>query len=127
MVKTIIREIFIMLLLCVAIVLVFAITLYDYIPINKVIPEKVTYEVPEDIKVELESNVSTEEAQPLNIVYSVDASDLEDYEQSGSYVPGKPNPFEAYTSNNGNSTILGENTTTQKPTEEYYPSNTSTK
>ena len=39
MFKTIIKETFIMLLLCVAIVLIFGIVFYEYIPVNKVVPK----------------------------------------------------------------------------------------
>jgi hypothetical protein len=113
MVKSIIKEVFIMILLCAAIVLLFGIIFYDYIPVNKVIPNKVSYTVPEDIRNELESEVS-EARQNITLVYDIDASDLKKYISAGSYIPGKPNPFESYeetvnnsvdnTNNNGNNT-----------------------
>ena len=54
MFKTIIKEIIITLLLCIAILLVLSILFYDYNPINKVVPNKIAYSVPENIKNELE-------------------------------------------------------------------------
>ncbi len=127
MFKTIIKETFIMLLLCVAIVLIFGIVFYEYIPVNKVVPKKVAYSVSEEVKAELESDVSVEESQPLNIIYSVDAVDLQKYEESGSYVPGKPNPFEPFTSTNNNTFIENNNISQGNSIEEYYPTNSSTK
>ena len=43
MVKSIIKEIIIMLLLCVAILLILGVLFYDYIPSNKVVPGKIAY------------------------------------------------------------------------------------
>ena len=95
MIKSIIKEIFIMLFICVAIILVFGIVFYDYIPINKVIPSKVSYVVPEDIKGQLEDTVIAEQDKVI-LTYQIDSTDLNRYKNSGSYVPGKANPFEAY-------------------------------
>ena len=39
--KSIIKEIFIILLLCIAIALIFGVVFYDYIPNNKVVPSTV--------------------------------------------------------------------------------------
>ena len=49
MAKTIIKEIIIMLLLCLAIILVLGVLLYEYVPSNKLIPEEVSYTTPQDI------------------------------------------------------------------------------
>ena len=40
MLKSVLKEIFIILLLSIAILLILGILLYDYIPINRVIPER---------------------------------------------------------------------------------------
>ena len=53
MAKTIIKEIIIMLLLCLAIILVLGVLLYEYVPSNKIIPEEVSYTTPQDIQEEL--------------------------------------------------------------------------
>ena len=50
MVKSIIKEIIIMLLLCVAILLILGVLFYDYIPSNKVVPCKIAYSTPENIQ-----------------------------------------------------------------------------
>ena len=50
MVKSAIKEIFIILLLSIAILLILGILFYDYIPINRVIPQKEAYVTPENVK-----------------------------------------------------------------------------
>ena len=49
MAKSIIKEIIIALLLCVAIILVLGILLYEYVPITKTITNEVSYTTPENV------------------------------------------------------------------------------
>ncbi len=91
MFKSIIKETFIMLLLCVAIVLVLGIIFYDYIPTNQVVPKKETYSTPEEVKEEIEENIV--ELNNEVIKYEVTGSDLNLYKQNKSYKPGKRDPF----------------------------------
>ena len=49
MTKSILKEIIIVLLLCLAIILVLGILLYDYVPISKTVPNQVAYTTPEDV------------------------------------------------------------------------------
>lgn len=107
MTKAIIKEIGIVILLLLAVVLVLAIVFYDYIPNTKTVPVKMqAYNIPEDIKQELEESVSDEQ----NIVrtYYIDSSDLDLYESTNDYKKGKANPFADYTTN---STTTSTNTT----------------
>ena len=105
MAKKVIKEIIIMLLLCLAIILVLGVLLYEYVPSNKMIPEKVSYTTPENIKEELSKSDGVDDEQVI-LTYSIDATDLNNYERINTYVPGKPNPFSSYdTSSNA-----GENT-----------------
>ena len=53
MAKNIIKEIIIMLLLCLAIILILGVILYEYVPSNKILPEEVSYVTPQNIKEEL--------------------------------------------------------------------------
>ncbi|MFR5682705.1 MAG: hypothetical protein ACLUD1_01170 [Clostridia bacterium] len=78
MVKSIIKEIFIMLLLCIAIVLILGVVFYSYIPTNKIVPEKIAYTTPENIKEEL-ANELTNESMTTVVTYEIDASDLNVY------------------------------------------------
>lgn len=92
MVKTIIREIGILMLILIVIGLVLAILFYDYIPSNKAVPIKVqAYTIPEEISEELEQAAPSEQ----NIVrtYYIDSSDLYLYESTNDYDKGKANPF----------------------------------
>lgn len=109
MAKNIIKEIIIVLLLCLAIILILGVLLYEYVPSNKVIPEKVSYVTPEKVKEELNK------ADSANIIttyeYNVEASDLNNYKRVSDYVPGKQNPFSSYNAGQ-TQTTGGENTST---------------
>ncbi len=94
MTKLILKEIIITLVLCLAILLVLSILFYDYNPLNKIIPNKIAYSTPEEIKNEIEQNEVKDVLEGgVNIVYSIDSSDLNIYKKSNSYVAGKQNPF----------------------------------
>ena len=95
MTKKVIKEIIIMLLLCLAIILVLGVLLYEYVPSNKIIPEEVSYTTPADVQEELNKSENLENEQVI-LTYSIDATDLNNYERINSYVPGKTNPFSSY-------------------------------
>lgn len=107
MIKSIIKEIFIMILLCIAIVLILGILLYDYIPSNKVIPVKEAYETPNDVKEEINEQIT--EIEKTEISYEITDADLNLYKQTSSYRPGKPDPF-SESSTVVNSNVTDENT-----------------
>ena len=50
MTKKVIKEIIIMLLLCLAIILVLGVLLYEYVPSNKIVPDEVSYTTPEEVQ-----------------------------------------------------------------------------
>ncbi len=109
MFKSILKEIIITLLLFIAIILVLAVIFYDYNPINKIVPNKIAYSTPQNVKNEVEEQIT--EIQETNIVYTIDGSDLNVYKRTNSYVSGKSNPFsttveqtEETTTNTTNST-----------------------
>lgn len=95
MVKSIVKEIIIMLLVCLAILLVLCVLLYDFIPSNKVLPAEVSYAPSEEIKNELESAVEGEQTEVV-LSYEVTSTDLRNYEKSDDYNAGKVNPFSEY-------------------------------
>ena len=95
MAKNIIKEIIIMLLLCLAIILVLGVLLYEYVPSNKIIPDEVSYTTPENIKEELSKSEGVDDEQVI-LTYSLDATDLNNSERINTYVAGKPNPFSSY-------------------------------
>ena len=101
MAKAIIKEIFIMLLLCVAIVLVFGVIFYDNIPTNKAVPNKLeAYVTPENIQEEIDEEIM--EMNKIEVSYEITESDLDLYKQTHSYTPGKRDPFSASTENTNN-------------------------
>ena len=91
MLKSVIKEVFIILLLSIAILLVLGILFYDYIPTNRVVPTKKAYSTPEEVKNEIEEVVT--ETEKVEVSYEVTDADLNIYKQSGRYVEGKANPF----------------------------------
>ena len=111
MAKNIIKEIIIMLLLCLAIILILGVILYEYVPSNKILPEEVSYVTPQNIKEELKNSESIEEDKVI-LTYEIDESDLTNYQKIKDYKPGKVNPFSTYEEKTEeNQTQNGQNTT----------------
>lgn len=125
--KSIIKEIIIILLLCLAIIVVLGLLLYDYVPMAKVVPEPVSYTTPEDVKEELVQAGEVDDNQVI-MTYEVNSSDLNNYEKIKNYNPGKANPFSSYQSQtneneNGNATD-GNTTSTTGSTKDTTNANT---
>ena len=127
MIKSIVKEVFIIMLLVIAILLVLGILFYDYVPTTEKIPTAVVeYQLPEDMQKELNETLKTTGTQNLVQTYSVNGEDLHDYEKSNDYEKGKPNPFaptvtnEVSTNNTSNTNNInnngGSNGTTQGTT-----------
>lgn len=91
MIKSFIKEFFIMALLLSIIFLILGILFYDYIPTNKVIPEKVAYETPTEVTEELNEQIT--QLEKIEISYEITDEDLKTYENLESYNPGRVNPF----------------------------------
>ena len=109
MAKNIIKEIIIILLLCLAIILILGILLYEYAPMSKTIPNPVSYTTPEEVQQELATSSDVDESQII-MTYEVDSSDLRNYERINDYQPGKANPFSSYTTSGENTTTGGAST-----------------
>lgn len=105
MAKSIIKELIIVLLLCLAIILVLGIVLYEYVPMSKTIPNEVSYTTPEGVKEELIEAGEVDESQ-IVMTYEIDSADLNNYKRIQNYKPGKANPFSSYEAQTS-----GENTT----------------
>ena len=108
--KNIIKEIIIILLLTLAIVLVLGVLLYEYVPANKIIPEKVSYTTPEEVKRELET-VTDENDDEQYFDYHIDATQIKNYQKIQEYVPGRKNPFGEVGSEETATTPNSENNT----------------
>ena len=94
MAKNIIKEIIIVLLLALAIILILGVVLYEYVPANKIVPEKVSYITPEKVQQELQTSEEVYDTEVV-ITYQIDSTDLNNYKKIQEYVPGKKNPFAA--------------------------------
>ena len=95
MAKSIIKELIIVLLLCLAIILVLGILLYEYVPASKTIPNQVAYTTPEGVKEELLSSSEVDESEII-MTYEINSDDLNNYKRIQDYKPGKANPFSSY-------------------------------
>ena len=118
-----------MLLLCLAIILVLGILLYEYVPVSKTIPNEVSYTTPEEVKEELLTSSDVDENQ-IVMTYEIDSTDLNNYKKIQNYKPGKANPFSSYEtqasgSNAGSSQTSGQNTTSNTNTNTSNGSDTS--
>lgn len=129
MVKNIIKEIIIVLLLTLVIILILGVLLYEYVPANKIIPEKVSYGTPENVQEELKKDDNVNDTEII-ITYQIDSTDLNNYKRIQEYVPGKKNPFESLNNKEisentvNNNTSTGANTTQNNNTVEssgYLP------
>ena len=91
----IIKEIIIMLLVCLVTMLVLAISLYKFIPNRKIVPEIATYKASEEVQDLLEDNIDQNDNQTSQNIatYEVTASELKGYQKTNTYGPGKSNPF----------------------------------
>lgn len=94
MFKTLAKQFIIMLLICVAIGLILAIIFYQYIPSNKIVPSKVEeYQTSESIKAEIQDKTENFDLGSSEQNYEITDSDLNLYKRTGSYDPGKMDPF----------------------------------
>ena len=109
MAKNIVKEIIIILLLCLAIILILGILLYEYAPMSKTVPNPVSYTTPEEVQQELSSSSEVDNSQII-MTYEVDSTDLNNYERINDYQPGKANPFSSYETSGENTTTNGSAT-----------------
>ena len=90
----VIKEIIIMLLICLLTMFIFAIALYKFIPNKKAIPEIQEYVADSDIKDLLEDDIKNRSSdENIILTYEVTKNDLAGYQKTYTYVPGKANPF----------------------------------
>lgn len=110
MVKSIIKEICIILLLVITILLILGIMFYDYRPSTKKIPSEIEgYTLSQEMANELEETIKTSESQNIVKVYKVDSGDLKASQKKEQYIPGKKNPFSAAQETLSNTTGSGIN------------------
>lgn len=111
MAKSFIKELIIVLLLCLAIILLLGILMYEYVPNNKTLPNEVAYTTPSSVKEELLSSSDVDDTQII-MTYEVNQDDLNNYKKVQDYKPGKANPFAASSSTESESSEETKTTNT---------------
>lgn len=106
--KVIFRETIIALLVSIAVLLILSVALYNYMPSNKVIPETVEYTPTKEIQEQLSSAVE-DNSKEVIVTYEVTANDLDNFEKTNEYNPGKANPFAAASEPSTGDTTGGSN------------------
>ena len=107
--KKVFKEVVIAMLLCLIFILLLALILYNYVPANKTLPEKISYNTPEKIAEELKQSNEAEEDEVI-LTYEIDNSDMNNYERTKSYNPGKSNPFGSIKTQDDNTTVTNPST-----------------
>lgn len=108
MVKNVLKELIIILLLTLAIILLLGVILYDYVPMNKVIPEKVSYIASEEVR-QISSEINEKKEEIPITSYTVTSTDLKNYKRVNDYTAGRKNPFAAVESSGGTGGTAGGN------------------
>ena len=86
--KNVLREIIILLLLTLAIILLLGVLLYEYVPMNKVIPETVTYTATDETRKAIEEQ-SAQDDGTVVLSYEVTSTDLKNYKKVNDYKAGR--------------------------------------
>lgn len=94
MIKSVIKEIIIILLLLVTVLLALGVLFYDYIPSNKAVPSVSSYQTSESIQKELEETIT--ESETVLVTYQITENDLKTLKNTKDYENGKVNPFSTY-------------------------------
>lgn len=124
MLKSVFKEIIIVLLLIIVLVLLVGILFYDYMPSSKTVPTKVQeYALEETVKQELDKELNNLNSEEIVKTYKIDATDIENYEKTNEYDKGKVNPFAVYSTG---TTGTENNTTTNNNTNNTSSNNTTT-
>lgn len=105
----IIKEIIIMLLVCLVGMLLFSVIFYEYIPNRKIVPEVTQYSASDKIKEQMADDIDKKDDQIVK-TFEVTSSDLNNFKVTKDYVAGKANPFAAVASD------AESNATTSKST-----------
>lgn len=123
MIKSIIKEILIVLLLLVAIALALGVLFYEYIPTNKTVPSVATYTTSESVSNELNEEITGEEQ--VLVTYEITSTDLNTYTKTKDYQKGKVNPFSTYEETNSSENTI-DSTNTNTNTNSSSDANTTT-
>ena len=109
--KSAIKQIIVIILLCIAIFLLLAIIFYDSMPISIVVPSNVSpYVTSSEVKEEVTKDIA--EFPKQYVSFEITDSDLNLYKRSKSYDPTKANPFATPTESTASDSSDSSGTTT---------------
>ena len=121
---TIAKQVLLTFVTVIAVGLVLAVVLYQYIPTNKIIPTKVkAYKTSQEVATEIAETQQSDALTKQEKNYEITDADLSLYRSTQSYNPGKPDPFDDYVEPVvENTTTAGTETTTTNvnTTDNYY-------
>ena len=89
----IVRNIIIILLICLVGMVLFAFIFYNYMPSKKVVAETTEYKTSNEVK-ELLSDEIDQDNREVVKTFEVTSGDLRTYQYQNKFTPGKANPFE---------------------------------
>ncbi len=95
----VIKEIMLMLLVCLVGILLFAVLFYEYIPSRKEVSEVTQYSPTSTVSEQLSDSIDSTNENVISTfqydkdAYQVTSTDLNRFKASKEYVPGKANPF----------------------------------
>ncbi len=122
----VIKEIIIMLLVCLVGILLYAVAFYKFIPNRKVVAEVRQYKASEQITEQLSDNVEERDDKIIK-TYEVTSTDLNNYQVKDKYVPGKANPFASVTENPETGATTNQNGTNNNSSSNTEKNNNSSK
>ena len=123
--SSIVKQIFISILLLVILCLALAIAFYQFLPSNKVVPTKVTaYATPQNIISEVTEDATEKEIKPQELTYYISDHDLDLHQRAKSYNPGKSDPFEEYSEEPTGENPSGNNDNNNNPSSNGNQNNT---
>lgn len=124
MIKGILKEIIIILLLTLGVILLLGVLLYEYVPMNKAIPEQVSYTANEEVRTALEEKQANDTEEVI-LSYEVTSTDLKNYQRVNEYQAGRKNPFASINAGNTTTTTNSANNTSEVASPGTTTTNTS--
>lgn len=121
--KTALKEILIICLLCIVIILVLGVLFYDYMP-NKInLPAQISYKPDKKIEGQIEEIESSTNNASIIKSYRMDQSDIDMYESQNIYVKGKSDPFSEYKEETPDTNTTTTKSSTSSSSSNSYSSN----
>lgn len=115
----IIKDLFISILIVIAIVAILVFIFYDDVSLARVIPESEEYVLTEEMQEAIKKD-ELEEIEEVVTKYYIDSTDLKKYEKTKEYNKGKKNPFAVESTPSNNENIGAEDKNSNTSSENFY-------